>query len=403
MASTVAWLDSTAEEQRIARELIALFTQQESRDELGIGQVRDAFSDLLFPGTSVLLTRARYFLFVPWCYSQARARGTSGERCKARGDAQERKLIMSLREAQLEDAAGLIGVRVGAGVKTLPSAIYWNALRRYTILTHDADTSHLGLLDAPPDEAATELAERRRGDWDAGLPDPPDGFPDAIPSGFQLSQEEAGWLAGRVSVSVPDSVLHHLVERRGHLADTANFAWDVVEEAQFEALVHARRFSTVMHGASLLYNLLVAERYASQPELTRLGDLRDHYRFALDEWNEYAIGPLAQDLGQWDVERMWQTVRVANPRVQPTTRLFVDAWISATRRGSTAGAADDKKLRRLVRQREGRKGKQSRLINDKLLANWSGASGAGQLDFRWGTVRGLVNDIVTGLEPNAAA
>lgn len=72
MASTVEWLDSRAEEQRISRELIALFTQQESRDELGIGQVRDALGDLLYPGTSVLLTRARFFLCVPWCYSHAR-------------------------------------------------------------------------------------------------------------------------------------------------------------------------------------------------------------------------------------------------------------------------------------------------------------------------------------------
>ncbi|MGH3706350.1 MAG: DUF6361 family protein, partial [Agromyces sp.] len=60
MASTVAWLDTSTDEQRRVREVIALFSQQESRDELGIGQIRDALSDHLFPGTSVLQTRARY-------------------------------------------------------------------------------------------------------------------------------------------------------------------------------------------------------------------------------------------------------------------------------------------------------------------------------------------------------
>lgn len=35
-------------------------------DELGIGSIRDTFSDELFPGTSTIQTRARYFLFVPW-------------------------------------------------------------------------------------------------------------------------------------------------------------------------------------------------------------------------------------------------------------------------------------------------------------------------------------------------
>lgn len=60
------------------RELIALFSQEESRDELGTGAVRDAFSDLLFPGVSVLQTRARYLLFVPWIFREAERRGMLG-------------------------------------------------------------------------------------------------------------------------------------------------------------------------------------------------------------------------------------------------------------------------------------------------------------------------------------
>ena len=85
MPSTIAWIDSTPEEQRAARELIALFTQTEGRDELGVGQIRDALSDLLFPGTSTLQTRARYFLFVPWCYTAGSAAGTAGAENQRRG------------------------------------------------------------------------------------------------------------------------------------------------------------------------------------------------------------------------------------------------------------------------------------------------------------------------------
>lgn len=50
MPSTIAWLDLSREEQRRMREVINLFSQTESRDELGIGQVRDSFSDQLFRG-----------------------------------------------------------------------------------------------------------------------------------------------------------------------------------------------------------------------------------------------------------------------------------------------------------------------------------------------------------------
>jgi hypothetical protein len=45
MPSLLAWLDHSEEDQRRMRELVALFAQEESRDELGIGAIRDAFSD----------------------------------------------------------------------------------------------------------------------------------------------------------------------------------------------------------------------------------------------------------------------------------------------------------------------------------------------------------------------
>lgn len=60
MTSTIAWLDFSEEDQQRAREILALFSQPESVDELGIGTVRDALSDAMFRGTSVLQTRARY-------------------------------------------------------------------------------------------------------------------------------------------------------------------------------------------------------------------------------------------------------------------------------------------------------------------------------------------------------
>lgn len=51
-----------------------MFEEPGTRDELGIGPVRDAFSEQLFPGTSVIQTRARYFLFVPWAFKEAARR-----------------------------------------------------------------------------------------------------------------------------------------------------------------------------------------------------------------------------------------------------------------------------------------------------------------------------------------
>src|ERR1700733_1157980 len=98
MPSVIAWLDASREDQRRMREIVNLFTQSESRDELGVGQVRDAFSDTLFPGTSTLHTRARYLLFVPWCFVTAAANDRAASRGEQQVENNERALIAGLRD-----------------------------------------------------------------------------------------------------------------------------------------------------------------------------------------------------------------------------------------------------------------------------------------------------------------
>ena len=70
MQSALTWIDHdpTAREQSL--KILALFTEKDSRDELGLGGIRDSFADQLFPGTSTIQTRLRYMLFVPWIYKK---------------------------------------------------------------------------------------------------------------------------------------------------------------------------------------------------------------------------------------------------------------------------------------------------------------------------------------------
>jgi hypothetical protein len=68
MMSAFACLDYSERERRKMLNVVDLFREHDTRDELGVGSVRDAFADMLFPGTSTIMTRARYFLLVPWAY-----------------------------------------------------------------------------------------------------------------------------------------------------------------------------------------------------------------------------------------------------------------------------------------------------------------------------------------------
>lgn len=74
MASIVGWVDYDQGDADRARQLISLFSTPEARDELGLGAIRDAFSDLLFPGTSTIQTRLRYFIFLPRIMSEIERR-----------------------------------------------------------------------------------------------------------------------------------------------------------------------------------------------------------------------------------------------------------------------------------------------------------------------------------------
>jgi hypothetical protein len=158
-----------------------------------------------------------------------------------------------------------------------------------------------------------------------------------------------------------------------------------------------------MHGAALLYNLLIAERY-EHAELTELEKPVQRYRDRLADWAQDVA--VESDLARWDRADMWNRVVDLNPRINGNVRMkrFVDEWLGAVQTGATATAADDEGLRSLVGERERLvKRAQSRLVNEKLLRAWSGASGSAPLAYRWPQVRREILDIRAGLAVSGAA
>jgi len=57
--SSLGWIDFNEAERQRAQRIMALFQEHESRDELGVGAIRDSIADHLFPGTSTIQTRLR--------------------------------------------------------------------------------------------------------------------------------------------------------------------------------------------------------------------------------------------------------------------------------------------------------------------------------------------------------
>jgi len=398
MPSLLAWLDHTADDQRRMRELVALFAQEDSRDELGIGAVRDAFSDLLFPGTSVLQTRTRYLLFVPWIFREAEQRGMWGPSLRAWAEKRERWLIPALQRGG--DQTGLIGRIAGPGVKILPSTIYWTALQTYGIVRYRGSLEQALRVMRTEAGEADELAERHASVWHPTLPPPAKGFFEFSSSTFHLSALEAGWLAERIADSVGESMLGQLVLRRLR-PGPSSAPWDSQIRPELprdvrDALEHARLFALAMHGAALVYNLLVARR-ARLLNLAGAETWIEGYLARLSEWSEECAQETAWS--GWARPEFWSLARHGNPNIREPTRRWVDSWLDLVVQGRAGDAASNPDIWALVGDRERWiKRDKSRLTNDRLLAMWRGASGTARLDYRWSSVRPQVIDLLDGLE-----
>jgi hypothetical protein len=106
-------------------------TKRTTRDELGLGGIRDSFADLLFPAPSTIQTRARYFLFVPWIYQELERRRTPPADIEGLARRAEIRLIHALENGG--ETEGVIGSLAQDRLMRLPSSIYWAGLGKLGI------------------------------------------------------------------------------------------------------------------------------------------------------------------------------------------------------------------------------------------------------------------------------
>ena len=131
-AGFLGWLDFSHEARKRVAEALNALNEKGAVDELGFGVLRDAFAEALFPGTSTLHTRAKYFVLVPCCIRLALERGQSLRRIE-----QEccRQMWNACYHSQEAGVIGRRGLDNGAEwIQRPPSEIYWAGMRKLGIL-----------------------------------------------------------------------------------------------------------------------------------------------------------------------------------------------------------------------------------------------------------------------------
>lgn len=400
MPSTFTWLDYSEHERRKMLDVVKLFSERDTRDELGVGSIRDAFADMFFPGTGTVQTRARYFFFVPWTYLNLESKRIEPGKIPDRARQQETTLIKVLLDAGEID--GVIGKQSRDRLQRLPSNIYWNGLGVLGIRLfrgsqdqyHRSLSRHYAhLAEFRRQRGEESLDLRTNSNWHPGLPSAPAGFPNDVD--LSLTYQEAAYLRERIQTQAPNTLFAFWAGNYTPPPQSP-FPWHLADENYpshlREQLNHAQNFSENIHGAALLYNLLLSEQ-------TNRADWVDIYRAALQEWIENMLFRM-QTLAHWDLEQFWRTVYKANPRVPRLTRAFVDEWLEiAINPAKLSNIPDDSFARSLIRKRERfLKRAQARLENRRALDLWNGSAGAAQLDFRWRITQRHLQDLHDGLQ-----
>ena len=402
MTSSLTWLDYSERDRRRALDVIDLFRETGTVDELGLASVGNSYSDLFFPGTTTLQTRACYFLLVPWTFLRLeRLRVASNE---AAGRARWEELHLNRRLREGSDAGGVFGSQAGDALKRLPSDVYWGGLGSWGIRTF---SGHKWAYFRSLDGFRRRRAESREtprdpegrnappANWHPHLPPHPSGFLRGSITAA-LRRKDAEYLRDRIQARHPESLLAALAGRAAGEDLEADWPWDLAHVAEVspalrDHLRDAKHFAVCMQGAALLYNLMLSE-------LKKRDEWKEKYRRSLAKWAGEVL-ELRPALEDWRLEGVWQVVRTQGRSLRYPTRDFVERWVENLKRGDPGGvAADGSNARALVRARETQlKRARARLTNPRRLELWGGESGTGRLTYRWGPARRILGDIFDGL------
>jgi len=407
MTSTLGWLDHDESERRKMLEVVNLFREKGTLDELGFGVIRDAFADHFFPGTSTIQTRARYFLFLPWIYAKLEAERVASAQIDQQARRWQAQLARALGNGGQGESAGVIGIQAGERLQRPPSVVYWSGLRRWGIRVFPGSLEqyHLGFdnLHAEgrgglrSDDGEGELVEASRRSWHGGLPAAPENLFEATT--FDLTREEALYLQERVLTSVPGSMLAHVVQGPRHIR-RVEAPWlypqlDRLPSALRDRVEQARKFSLLAIGAQYLYNLMMAEK-AVQDGIRDEPELVDRYRTRMEEWAAEVNQELS-DLRAWHRPGFWALIYELSPSLRPSAYRFAESWLAMAIE-DPGRVVERQDARLLINNRErSLKGGLARLQSRRALERWNGASGLGRLTFRWPEGRMMSADILDGL------
>lgn len=395
---------NTEEKKRVAK-MMQLLQESEAIEELGIGRVRDHFSNTLFPGTSTLQHHAKYFVIIPSLYYHTAF--------KSRKFQNLAEISRYIKEAEIQitrqlsedengvlrsDLTGITGINTykealndyNKYVKYDPAYIYGSGLARYGIIPdtaverlilelnkkHFADPHNKSNLKS---EDATEDAGDMSGDkqviktcgkaYD---------FFNGKTLSLALSEEEATFLKERIQESCEGTMLTYLIDCKYDIPEHIGYFDiegiltelnpDVVDVYKKSVL-----FSKLMHLIDWRFNYSYFDSF----------DNTDEAKVCDDEYNKL-LAEYKKEINDKDAyNALFDYINSIDIMLTEFCKACYDAIIS----GEPAARVDQ-----LVKAREHTVKRERSKIGNSAY-KFQGRSKPIPNTFRWETVRTMVNEI----------
>jgi hypothetical protein len=408
--SLLGWIDFSSEHRDKVRTVLDLLKKRGVVDELGIGVIRDAFADRMFPGISTIQTRAKYFTLVAYRVRAFIERSGNKETLEDYLSFHEKRDRIKLVEnhgkaRELGIVGGTFGVDWNQDVVRKPSSIYWNGLRTFGFIKPDISLSE---FSSRLGKGKTSIKDVLRGskeddgdvvhNWEdeqprVTIPNPDPDYWETLR--IHLTHQEARLLRQHITDQEPDSLIGQMLLNPKWLEEALHFpvkgAFEDFCELPFlqavkvpgltAAVELARDFWRIMKGAHIRYNCLLQEG-ADDPTL---GDaFQEEWEQWLDEMNPFP--------SSWDDTSLWELVGTRARSIGPT-RSFVTQWIEQTRQGCPDLAKCDHLVRLQERQN---KGSRARLAAENRGGHPSDWVGLHDLNYRLPVALQILHDIHHG-------
>lgn len=138
--ASIGWIDFSRAHRARVGTILELLKPEGMVDELGIGIIRDAIADQLFPGISTIQTRAKYFFIIPYIlndYQKIKIGQRTRESPEKYLERREYEVMWKLGDSYDHvEGHGVIGIskRRPQRIMRRPSEIYWNGITKFKLI-----------------------------------------------------------------------------------------------------------------------------------------------------------------------------------------------------------------------------------------------------------------------------